>query len=54
MIDFCSIRQRVPLVSYLESLGVKLRRVGKRHVGKCPQHGERKGESFTAQDDRWR
>jgi hypothetical protein len=54
MIDFFSIRQRVPLLTYLDALGVKLRRVGKRHVGKCPLHGERNGESFTVEDDRWK
>jgi hypothetical protein len=54
MIDFGLVRARVPLASYLESTGVKLRRVGQRYVGKCPLHGERKGESFTVQGEKWK
>jgi hypothetical protein len=54
MIDFSLVRRQVPLLSYLQSLGVKLRQVGNHYVGKCPLHGERKGESFTVQGDKWK
>jgi hypothetical protein len=45
--DFSAIRAAHPLLAFLESRGVRLRRSGNYFVGRCPIHRERNGTSFA-------
>jgi CHC2 zinc finger/Toprim-like len=54
-IDFDCIRARNPLREYCGRNGMSLRRSGSNYVGRCPLHGEVKGDAFVVFDDRhWR
>jgi hypothetical protein len=45
-LNFAEVRERVPIVSFLESLGCALQPEGNTYRTKCPIHNERRGKSF--------
>jgi hypothetical protein len=53
-VNFDEIRRRVPITSFLESLGCELLQQGDCYRCRCPLHKERRGRSLIIYpDSRW-